>query len=88
MPAQESALTTRYAQVLEAVIAAIEPLDAASLRLPCAAERCSVAALAGHIAAVHGAAAGFCPGHRGRRAVAAPHDGGYRPDQRRERGAQ
>jgi hypothetical protein len=59
MHAQESDLMTRYAQVLDAVIAAIEPLDAASLRLPCAAERCSVAALASHIATVHRAAAGF-----------------------------
>ena len=42
MHAHESDLTTRYTQVLDAVIAAIESLDAASLRLPCAAERCSV----------------------------------------------
>jgi hypothetical protein len=40
MHAQESDLTTRYTQVMDAVIAAIEPLDAASLREPCAAERC------------------------------------------------
>ena len=59
MHARESDLMTRYARVLGAAIAAIEPLDAASLRQPCAAERCSAAALASHIAAVQGATAGF-----------------------------
>jgi hypothetical protein len=43
---------------LDAVITAVEPLDAASLRQPCPVEQCTVAALACHIAAVHGAIAG------------------------------
>ena len=59
MDTHASDLTTRYAQTLAAVIAAVEDLDAASLRLPCAAERCSVAALANHIAAVQSNTAGF-----------------------------
>jgi hypothetical protein len=59
MDTQASDLTTRYAEVLDAVITAVEPLDAASLRRLCPAEQCTVAALACHIAAVHGAAAGF-----------------------------
>lgn len=59
MSTQASELTTRYAQVLDAVITAVEHLDAASLRRLCPAEQCTVAALACHIAAVHGAAAGF-----------------------------
>ena len=59
MDTPASDLTTRYAQVLDGVITAVEPLDAASLRRLCPAEQCTVAALACHIAAVHGAAAGF-----------------------------
>jgi hypothetical protein len=56
---QDAELTTRYVRVLDAVLAEVADLDAASLRLTCAEERCSVAALAGHIAAVHAATAGF-----------------------------
>ena len=59
MDTHASDLTTRYAQVVDAVITAVEPLDAASLRRLCPAEQCTVAALACHIAAVHGATAGF-----------------------------
>jgi len=59
MDTHASDLTTRYAQVLDSVITAVEPLDAASLRRLCPAEQCTVAALACHIAAVHGAAADF-----------------------------
>ena len=59
MDPHASDLTTRYAQVLAAVITAVEPLDAVALRRRCPAERCTVAALACHIAAVHGATAGF-----------------------------
>jgi hypothetical protein len=59
MDTHPSDLTTRYAQVLDSVITAVEPLDAASLRRLCPAEQCTVAALACHIAAVHGATAGF-----------------------------
>jgi hypothetical protein len=52
-------LTSRYARVLEAVVATVEPLPAASLRRRCSEDRCSVAALAGHVAAVHGTVAGW-----------------------------
>lgn len=52
-------LMSRYAQVLEAVLTTVEPLPAASLHRRCPEDRCSAAALAGHIAAVHGTVAGW-----------------------------
>lgn len=50
---QGKELAAQFAQVHGAV-AAVAALDASDLARPCAAEQCTVAALAGHIAQVYG----------------------------------
>jgi hypothetical protein len=45
-------LAVRFAQVSDAVIAAVEGLSESDLARECAAERCTVGALAGHVAMV------------------------------------
>ncbi len=57
MKTQTADLMSRYELALEAVLATVEPLPASALRRRCPEEQCSAAALAGHIAAVHGAVA-------------------------------
>jgi len=59
MNTQTADLMSRYELALEAVLATVEPLPAAAQRRRCPEEQCSAAALAGHIAAVHEAVAGW-----------------------------
>jgi hypothetical protein len=59
METRAADLKSRYAQVLDDVLATVEPLPAAALRQRCPEDQCSVAALASHIAMVHGNVAGW-----------------------------
>ena len=52
-------LKTRYTHALDAAMAEVESLNAASLRRRCSAQQCSAAALACHIAGVHATVAGW-----------------------------